>query len=111
MHIKRFRQRKKLKEIPAIVLTAFGTTQRGKAVYQLLDSLVHSEFKDYEVSWAYTSEIIREKTGKAGILQTLASLEERGFTKVVVQPLLIFPGTELISLQIRARPFPLSRFW
>ena len=106
MHIKRFRQRKKLKEIPAIVLTAFGTTQRGKAVYQLLDSLVHSEFKDYEVSWAYTSEIIREKTGQAGILQTLASLEERGFTRVVVQPLLIFPGTEYDILTDTCQAFP-----
>ena len=61
MHIKKYRRRKKLKELPAIVLTAFGTTKKGKAVYQPLDSLVHSEFKDYDVSWAYTSEIIREK--------------------------------------------------
>ncbi|MBW1739029.1 MAG: sirohydrochlorin cobaltochelatase, partial [Deltaproteobacteria bacterium] len=76
------------------------------AVYQLLDSLVHSEFKDYEVSWAYTSEIIREKTGQAGILQTLASLEERGFTKVVVQPLLIFPGTEYDILTDTCQAFP-----
>jgi len=33
MHIKKFRHRKKLKEFPAIVLDAFGTTQKGKAVY------------------------------------------------------------------------------
>ena len=106
MHIKKYRRRKKLKELPAIVLTAFGTTKKGKAVYQPLDSLVHSEFKDYDVSWAYTSEIIREKTSKAGILQILASLEERGFTKIVVQPLLIFPGTEYDILTDTCQAFP-----
>ncbi len=106
MHIKKYRRRTKLKELPAIVLTAFGTTKRGKAVYQLLDKLVRNEFKDYDVSWAFTSEIIREKTGDPGILQTLASLEQRGFTRVVVQPLLIFPGTEYDVLADSCQSFP-----
>jgi len=96
----------KLKELPAIVLTAFGTAQRGKAVYELFDKLVRNEFKDYDVSWAYTSEIIREKTGDPGILQALASLEQQGFTKVVVQPLLIFPGTEYEILADSCQSFP-----
>ena len=106
MHIKKYRQRTRLKELPAIVLTAFGTAQRGKAVYELFDKLVRNEFKDYDVSWAFTSEIIREKTGDPGILQTLASLEQRGFTRVVVQPLLIFPGTEYDVLADSCQSFP-----
>ena len=106
MHIKKYRRRSKLKELPAIVLTAFGTVQRGKAVYRLLDDLVRNEFKDHDVSWAYTSEIIREKTGHPGILQTLASLEQRGFTRVIVQPLLIFPGTEYDLLKDSCESFP-----
>ena len=106
MHIKKYRRRGNLKEHPAIVLTAFGTAQRGKAVYQLFDNLVRSEFKDYDISWAYTSEIIREKTGHPGILQTLASLEQQGFTRAAVQPLLIFPGTEYEVLADSCRSFP-----
>lgn len=106
MHIKKYRRRTKLKELPAIVLTAFGTAERGKAVYQLFDNLVRNEFENYDVSWAYTSEIIREKTGHPGILQTLASLEQRGFTKVVVQPLLVFPGTEYEILADSCQSFP-----
>ena len=106
MQIKKYRRRRKLKELPAIVLTAFGTRKRGKTVYQLLDKSVRNEFKDYDVSWAYTSEIIREKTGEPGILQTLASLEKQGFTRVVVQPLLIFPGTEYEILADSCRSFP-----
>ncbi|MCD6199059.1 MAG: sirohydrochlorin cobaltochelatase [Deltaproteobacteria bacterium] len=106
MHIKKYRRRGNLKEHPAIVLTAFGTAQRGKAVYELFDNLVHNELKDYDISWAYTSEIIREKTGHPGILQTLTSLEQQGFTRVVVQPLLIFPGTEYEVLVDSCRSFP-----
>jgi len=106
IHLKKYRRRNKLKELPAIVVTAFGTAQRGKVVYQLFDNLVRSEFKGYDVSWAYTSEIIREKTGNAGILQALASLEQRGFTRVVVQPLLIFPGTEYEVLADSCQSFP-----
>jgi sirohydrochlorin cobaltochelatase len=106
MHFKKYRRRGNLKEHPAIVLTAFGTAQRGKAVYQVLENLVRNELKDYDISWAYTSEIIREKTGHPGILQTLASLEQQGFTRVVVQPLLIFPGTEYEVLADSCRSFP-----
>jgi len=106
MHIKKYRRRTKLKGLPAIVLTAFGTAERGKAVYQLFDNLVRNEFKDYDVSWAYTSEIIREKTGHPGILQALAAVEQRGFTRVVVQPLLVFPGTEYEILADSCQSFP-----
>jgi sirohydrochlorin cobaltochelatase len=106
MHTKKLRHREELKECPAIVLTAFGTTKRGRSVYDLLDASVRRAFKDHDVSWAYTSSIIREKTGKPGILQALASLEERGFTKVVVQPLMIFPGTEYTILSDTCRSFP-----
>ena len=106
MHIKKYRRRIKLKELPAIVLPAFGTTERGKAVYQLFDNSVRTEFANYDVLWAYTSEIIREKTGHPGILQTLASLEQQGFAKVIVQPLLIFPGTEYEVLKDLCESFP-----
>ncbi len=106
MHTIKFRRREKLKRGPAIVLTGFGTTRKGKSVYGILDARVRSEFKDYDVSWAYTSSIIREKTGKAGILQTLASLEENGFTRAVVQPLMIFPGMEYKLLAETCSSFP-----
>jgi sirohydrochlorin cobaltochelatase len=106
MHTKKSRHREDLKERPAIVLAAFGSTRRGRSVYDLLESNVRDKFNNYDVSWAYTSSIIRQKTGKPGILQVLSSLEERGYTKAVVQPLMIFPGTEYTILADTCRSFP-----
>ncbi len=94
-----------LKDKPAIVLTAFGTSTRAEATYKVLEAQVREAFPDNELRWAFTSEIIRERVNhrraKAGkterllsLQQALANLEAEGFKKVVVQPIHIFPGEE-----------------
>jgi len=94
-----------LKDKPAIVLTAFGTSTRAKATYDVLEAQVRKEFPEYEIRWAFTSEVIRErvnerlakqgsKTRFLSLQQALANLEAEGFTKAAVQPIHIFPGEE-----------------
>ena len=94
-----------LKEKPAIVIAAFGTSTRAQVTYDAFEKQLRQELPGYEVRWAFTSEIIRERVNarwaKQGLTkrlsslqQALADLEAAGYTKVVVQPLHIFPGEE-----------------
>ncbi|MBF0463868.1 MAG: sirohydrochlorin cobaltochelatase [Nitrospirae bacterium] len=99
-------KKRNLQQNPAIVIAAFGTTSRGKAAYDRFDKKVREQYPAYEIRWAYTSEIIREKTGIPGILQTLAQLEDSGYRKAIIQPLQIFPGTEYHELIETCRSFP-----
>ncbi len=105
MKEKKLRKRR-LKDDPAILVAVFGTSSRGGTVYSIFDNLVEKEFSGVETRWAYTSEIIREKTGHPGVTEALASLEAEGYRKVVVQPLHIFPGTEYQILTEVCHGFP-----
>ncbi|KJU84061.1 anaerobic cobalt chelatase [Candidatus Magnetobacterium bavaricum] len=95
-----------LKEAPAIVIAAFGTNTNGKVVYDLFDNVLKERFDGLRILWAYTSEIVREKTGYPGILQALAKIEEEGYRRAVIQPLHIFPGTEYQELMETCLSFP-----
>ncbi|MBF0555981.1 MAG: sirohydrochlorin cobaltochelatase [Nitrospirae bacterium] len=103
-------KKRNLMESPALVIAAFGTTSRGKAAYDIFDADVRAHFMsiwpETHIVWAYTSEIVREKTGSPGILQALASLEGHGYSKAVVQPLQIVPGTEYQELMEMCVNFP-----
>lgn len=96
----------KLKEKPAIVIAAFGSSSRAKAALALFEQKLQQRFPDYEIFWAYTSEIIRKKTGLPSLQQTLASVEAQGFRKAVVQPLHIFQGTEYQQMAETCEYFP-----
>lgn len=104
--IERKLKKRKLREEPAIVIAAFGTTSKGKWIYDLFKEQLEQELSGFRLLWAYTSEIIREKTGLPGILQALSVLEQEGFRKAVVQPLHIVPGTEYQILSELCRNFP-----
>src|SRR3990172_5285659 len=98
-----------LKKEPAIVIAAFGTTTEAEATYdffeeQLKKELPH-EYKNLKITWAFTSEIVRERANKkfkeAGIetrylslMQVLSNLYNEGYRKVALQPLHVFPGQE-----------------
>ncbi|GBD97481.1 MAG TPA: cobalamin biosynthesis protein CbiK [Nitrospirae bacterium] len=105
MKEKKLRKRT-LKDKPAILIAAFGTSARGGVVYEIFDRLVKKKFSWLETRWAYTSEIIREKTGHPGVTEALASLEAEGYRRVVVQPLHVFPGTEYQILSEVCESFP-----
>jgi len=102
-----------LKKDPAIVIAAFGTTTKAQATYDFFDAQLKKElpakYRNYEIRWAFTSEIVRERANKkfkkAGIkkryrslAQVISDLEDEGYRKIVVQPLHIFPGIEYESV-------------
>ncbi len=102
-----------LKKDPAIVIAAFGTTTKAQVTYDFFDEQLKKElpakYGNYEIRWAFTSEIVRERANrkfeKAGInkrylslAQVISNLEDEGYRKIVVQPLHIFPGIEYDSV-------------
>ncbi len=96
----------KLKEKPAIVIAAFGSSSRAKAALEIFKKRLEQEFPEHETFWAYTSEILRKKMGLPSLQETLAQVEAAGFRKVVVQPLHIFPGTEYQQIAETCEYFP-----
>ncbi|MCG6552663.1 MAG: sirohydrochlorin cobaltochelatase [Candidatus Magnetominusculus sp. LBB02] len=99
-------KKRNLKDSPALVIASFGTASKAKAAYEIFDADVRAHFPDKHIVWAYTSEIVREKTGTPGVLQALASLEEHGYRRAAVQPLQIVPGTEYTELVEMCGNFP-----
>lgn len=102
-----------LKKDPAIVIATFGTTTKAQVTYDFFDEQLKKElpakYRNYEIRWAFTSEIVRERANKkfekAGIkkryrslAQVVSDLEDEGYRKIVVQPLHIFPGIEYESV-------------
>ncbi len=91
-------KKRNLKTDPALILAAFGTTSDSNIVFENIQKAVVSRYPDLHCLMAYTSEIVREKTGLPGMLECLAILEKEGYRKVIVLPLHIFPATEYRSL-------------
>lgn len=79
---------------PAIIIASFGSTKRGRAIFERFHQKVVERFAGHDVYWAYTSKIIRQKTGDPGLGETLAYLQSNGYSKAVVLPLQVFPGVE-----------------
>ncbi len=108
---------RELMEKPAILLTAFGTSTKAAVVFDAFEAKVRETFPDHEVRWAFTSEVIRERVNRRNEAagspdrlksprQALADLHAEGFTKVAVEPLLIFPGEEREELDAELRSQP-----
>ncbi len=106
-----------LKDKPTIVLTAFGTSTRAQVTYDVLEKQVREALPDYDIRWAFTSEVIRERVNNrwasAGkkerllsLQQALANAEAEGFRKAVVQPIHIFPGEEYEEVMAAVENFP-----
>ncbi|GAB4283943.1 MAG: sirohydrochlorin cobaltochelatase [Deferrisomatales bacterium] len=106
-----------LKEKPAIVIAAFGTSTRAQVTFDAFERQLRKELPGYEIRWAFTSEIIRERVNKRwaeqgipkrlrSLPQTLGDLEAEGYTKVVVEPLHIFPGEEYEEVVAIVEHFP-----
>ena len=96
----------KLEEKPAIVIAAFGSSNRAKAALDIFKERLAHEFPDHQIFWAYTSEIIRRKMNLPSLQEALAQVEAQGFRRAVVQPLHIFPGTEYQQLAETCEYFP-----
>jgi len=106
-----------LKDKPAILIAAFGTSTKAQVTYDEFEKQLKATLPNYEIRWAFTSEVIRErvnaKRAKVGnpdkllsVQQALADIEAQGYTKVVVEPLQIFPGEEYEETLRQAKNFP-----
>lgn len=96
----------KLQKNPAIIITAFGSSSRGKAAIEGIRKELDEKYSEYHIYWAYSSEIIRKKQGLSSLQQTLAQAESDGHRRAVVQPLHIFPGTEYQQILETCEFFP-----
>lgn len=88
---------------PAIVIAAFGSTRSGRAVFKSLHKQLARKYGEKRIHWAYTSKIIRRKTGGAGLQETLAAIESAGYTQALVLPLQLFPGGGYQRIQERVQ--------
>lgn len=106
-----------LKDKPAIVIAAFGTSTKAQVTYDAFERQLRDALPGYDVRWAFTSEVIRERVNarwaKEGrpdrlksLQQALADLEAAGYTKAVVQPLHVFPGEEYEEVLRIVERFP-----
>ena len=95
-----------LQERAATIIAAFGSSSRAKEPLALFAERYAQTFPGEEPFWAYTSAIIRKKTGLPGLQETLARVEAAGYRKAVVQPLHVFPGTEYQQLAEICGYFP-----
>lgn len=95
-----------LKEKPAIVIATFGTSSRAKAPLEIFQLELEKQLPDYEIFWAYSSNIICRKKNLPSLQTALAQVETAGFRKAIVQPLHIFPGTEYQQMAETCEYFP-----
>ncbi|MBU1001387.1 MAG: sirohydrochlorin cobaltochelatase [Proteobacteria bacterium] len=83
-----------------ILLVAFGTSEpEARVAFDHLGELAAKRFPAVPVRWAYTSNIIRKKIAKQGLMTdsvpvALAKMVEEGFTHIAVQSLHTIPGEE-----------------
>ncbi len=106
-----------LKDKPAIVLAAFGTSTKAQITFDFFEHQIRRALPGYEIRWAFTSDIIRAKMNKIyakrgihrrlhSLQEVLAKLQAEGYRKVVVQPLHIFPGLEYKDVLETCAHFP-----
>jgi len=97
---------------PAIVLAAFGTTTNAFPTYKNIEEQVKERFPGYEIRWAFTSKMVRHKVREEqhkelkSLPEVLQDLKSAGFTRIVVQPLLLAPGKEWEEVERQSREVP-----
>jgi sirohydrochlorin cobaltochelatase len=109
-----------LEKGPAIVIVAFGTTTDASETYDSFSAQLQKElpeaWRKAPVTWAYTSEIVRERANKhfaeqgdprryKSLIQVLADLEDQGYRRIAVQSLHIFPGQEYEEMEKQIAAF------
>ena len=100
-----------IKDKPALVLVAFGTSSPAQVVFDCFYHQLQKQLPAYKVYWAFTSDILRARSNRKGrrvlsLHETLAALRAEGFLRAVVQPLFVFPGLEYREVLEVCRSFP-----
>lgn len=94
----------KKSEKPALVLVAFGTSvDSARQVFDYIDQQARKRYADYDLRWAFTSQMIIDKLKKQGVVtqnveEVVADLRKEGKSNVVFQSLHVVPGQEYKSV-------------
>ncbi len=91
---------------PAIVIVTFGSTNRGVTALEYCKQEIEKKYPEHRIFWAYTSAVIRKKTGNPSLHEALAQAEAENYRRVIVQPLHVFPGTEYQQISETCQYFP-----
>lgn len=96
-----------MEQIP-VIATAFGTSTLAYDTYAFFEKYFKEHYPAAELLWAFTSHVLREKAsaghGKMRSLENaLQDVEQRGFTKALIQSLHIIPGFEFQKITKAAR--------
>lgn len=89
---------------PAIVLVAFGTSvDEARQVFDFIDTQARQRYPDYNIQWAFTSQVIINKLKQRGIIthtvaEVVTGLRARGVKKIAFQSLHVVPGQEYHSI-------------
>jgi sirohydrochlorin cobaltochelatase len=84
----------------SILFVAFGSTVTTvQATYDGITRLAKHRFRDWEINWAFTSRIARDKLKAEGLRaetveKALQRMEEEGVEQIAVQSLYIIAGIE-----------------
>ncbi|MFZ5453860.1 MAG: sirohydrochlorin cobaltochelatase [Thermodesulfobacteriota bacterium] len=96
-----------------IVVTAFGTTTKAQATYELMDRFLGEAFPGHEIHWAFSSRMVRDKLKHRRQLElrhayeVLEGLRAQGHTWAVVQSLHLMCGHEFYRLLEEIKPLPI----
>jgi sirohydrochlorin cobaltochelatase len=96
-----------MERIP-VIATAFGTSTLARDTYAFFEKYFQARYPGAELLWAFTSRVLREKAsvghGEMRSLENvLHEVEQRGFTKALIQSLHILPGFEFQKITEAAR--------
>ena len=88
---------------PPIIMAAFGTTTRARAVYEQVDARLKAHFYNHDIHWAFTSRIVRHHLKKRSIStklpsEMIAALADQGHRWSVVQSFNMICGHEFHRL-------------
>jgi sirohydrochlorin cobaltochelatase len=101
-----------METIPVIAV-AFGTSTEARDTYAFFEECFRRRYPDAELSWAFTSRILREKAQQTtftmnSLDDVLQRLEQQGYKRAVVQSLHIIPGIEFEKITEAERKSPLK---
>jgi len=88
-----------------ILITAFGTSPAALSTYSHLDHAIRPNFPGHEIIWSYSSRLTTRQLPPPEVAayshpeKIMRQLAERGYDKVLVQPLHLLPGIEFHDLQ------------
>ncbi|QZE13413.1 sirohydrochlorin cobaltochelatase [Halosquirtibacter laminarini] len=106
---------KKTNDKTAILLVTFGSSYTGpEKSFANIEEEVKKAYPNDDISWAFTSHIIRNKLIKNGVgpfkdidspEEAMKKLKESGYKKIVVQSLHVIPGSEFNDLKKKVEEF------